>query len=231
MEADLALERARSGHPPSEWNVWPLRRAYVRLSALKWGVLAIIGFAMLIPVTIMIVPSDFVGKSILDQSLAVGLLALLGAVAFGSAGIVAHDVWRLAHARDYWLIITPELFVKAQPGHLLATPLEFVADVTLKGVRVPSESGNSETGAPMSQFLVGGRLINFANAAGVPGVSRQRPRGSASLAYRDSRDNSIVTVCTDDAFDHMAAIYQLLRDRAATREEKVWRASLQPPRR
>ncbi|HEY7976286.1 MAG TPA: hypothetical protein VID72_13145, partial [Ktedonobacterales bacterium] len=110
-------------------------------------------------------------------------------------------------------------------------PLEYVANLTLKGVRLPSEDGNAETGAPMSQFLIAGRLVNFANRAGIPGVSRQRTRGNASLAYRDARDNKVITVCTDDSYDQMAAIYQLLRDRAAAREDKVWRASFQSPRR
>ena len=165
------------------------------------------------------------------SSLALGLLILLGALAFGSLGITLHDVWRLTHAGDYWLVITPETFVKAEPGRVIETPLEYVANLTLKGVRLPSEDGNSPNGAPISQFLIAGRLVNFANMAGLPGVSRERTRGNASLAYRDARDNKVITVCTDDSYDHMAVIYQLLRDRAATREDKVWRASFNPSRR
>lgn len=230
MDAESILEQARAGHPPSEWNVWPLRRDYVMTSALKWGVLAIIGFAMFIPVSIIVIPADFVRTSALEQLVALVLLLLLATLAFGSMGIVAHDIWRLARARDYWLIITPETFVKAQPGRVISTPLEFVANVTLKGVRVPSEEGNAESGTPMSQFLIAGRLVGFANRAGIPGLSRQRTRGNSSLAYQDSRDHKVIVVCTDESFDHMAAIYELLRDRAAAREEKIWRASLQPPR-
>jgi hypothetical protein len=113
---------------------------------------------------------------------------------------------------------------------VIGTPLEDVSNVTLKGVRLPEEGGNSESGTPMQQFLVAGRIANFANMAGVRGVSRKRTRGNASLAYQDKRDQKVVTVCTDDTFDQMAAIYQLLRDRAAIREEKVWRASLPPLR-
>lgn len=231
MESESILEQARSGHPPSEWNVWPLRRDYVRTAALKWGVLAIIGFAIFIPVALSVIPSDFIGTSLAEQIFALVLVLLLGALAFGSLGIALHDVWRLARARDFWLIITPETFVKAAPGQVIETPLEYVANVTLKGVHLPSEDGNSANGAPMSQFLVSGRLVNFANMAGIPGVTRRRTRGNASLAYRDARDNKVITVCTDDSFDQMAAIYQLLRDRAAAREDKVWRASLQTPRR
>ena len=231
MDAEAILDQARSGHPPSEWNVWPLRRAYVRTAALKWGLLAIIGFALLIPVAIITIPSDFVGQPFAAELVAMVILILLGALALGSLGIALNDLWRLSHASDFWLIITPETLVMARPGHVKATPLADVSNVTLKGVRLPEEGGNSESGTPMQQFLIAGRLVNFANMAGVPGVSRKRNRGNASLAYQDKRDNKVVTVCTDDAFDHMAAIYQLLRDRAAVREEKVWRASFQPPRR
>lgn len=228
MDAELALEQARSDHPPSEWNIWPLRRDYVRMSAIKWGILGLIGFVLFIPAAIVTIPSDFVGTSSLEQLLAAVVLLLIGAVAFGGVGIALHDLWRLARANDFWLIITPETFIMAQPGRITQTPLENVANVTLKGVQLPGE-GNSPSSAPMSQFIVSGRLIDFANSAGLPGVSRQRARGNASLAYRDSRDNKIITVCTDEAFDHMAAIYQILRDRAATREDQIWRASLKSP--
>jgi hypothetical protein len=231
MESESVLDQVRSGHQPSEWNVWPLRRDYVRTSALKWGLLAIIGFVMLIPVSFSVIPSDFIGTPFYEQLLALGLLVLLGALAFGSLGIALHDVWRLSRAGDFWLVITPETFVKAEPGHVIETPLEHVANLTLKGVRLPSEDGNSQNGAPISQFLIAGRLVNFANMAGLPGVSRERTRGNASLAYRDARDNKVITVCTDDSYDHMAAIYQLLRDRAATREDKVWRTSFKASRR
>lgn len=230
MDGEAILDQARSGTAPSEWNVWPLRRGYVRTSALKWGLLAIIGFALLIPVALITIPADFVGQTAAAQVVALVLLILLATLAFGSLGIVAHDIWRLAHAGDYWLIITPETFVMSRPGRLIATPLEDVSNVTLKGVRLPEEAGNSEAGTPMQAFLVAGRIANFANMAGVRGVSRKRTRGNASLAYQDKRDQKVVTVCTDDTFDQMAAIYQLLRDRAAIREEKVWRASLPPLR-
>ncbi|HZC07563.1 MAG TPA: hypothetical protein VE338_18150 [Ktedonobacterales bacterium] len=229
MDSEAILERARSGQAPSEWNVWPLRRDYVRISAFKWALLAIVGFAILIPVALTVIPADFVGQGVVEQSFAAALLLLLCALAFGSLGIAAHDVWRLARANAFWLVITPETFVKAGPRQLIETPLEHVANLTLKGVPIPTEGGNSENTVAMSQFMVAGRLVNFANRSGIPGVSRQRARGSASLAYRDSRDNKVITVCTDDSFDQMAAIYELLRDRAAAREEKVWRASLQSP--
>lgn len=228
MDANAVLAQARSDRPPSEWNIWPLRRDYVRISAIKWGALAVIGFAIFIPAALAMIPSDFVGVSDGVRILALVTLLLLSTLAFGAAGVVGYDIWRLTHANDFMLVITPELFIKAQPGRVIETPLEHVQHVTLNGVAMPEE-GNSTAVMPLSQMFVGGRLIALANRAGIPGVTRRRVRGAPSLAYRDGRDNRVVVVCTDDAFDHMGAIYQLLRDRAATREEKIWRASFKPP--
>lgn len=230
MDTESILERVRAGMAPSEWNVWPLRRDYVRASAFKWGLLSVVGFAIFIPVAFTVIPADFIGQSQLVKIFALAMLLLLATLAFGSVGIVGHDFWRLLRADDFWLVITPETFVKAEPGRVIATPLEHVANLTLKGVQTAQEGGNSETSTPMPQFIIGGRLVNFANRAGVAGVTRRRERGNASLAYRDSRDNKVITICTDDTFDQMAAIYEILRDRAAVREEKVWRASFQPPK-
>ncbi len=231
MDADSILEQARSDRPPSEWNVWPLRRDYVRVSAMKWGLLAIVGFAIYIPVTLQMIPGDFVGTGTGEKIFAIVVLALLGALAFGSAGIVWHDVWRLLHARDYLLVITPETFVQATPGHVISTPLENVTNVTLNGVALASDAG-ADMPPPrfgMSPFFAAPpRLIDTVGASRGSTAPRQRARGAASLAYLDSRDDKIVTVCTDDAFDSMAAIYELLRSRAATRADKLWRESLQP---
>ncbi len=231
MDAESVLEQARSDHPPSEWNVWPLRRDYVLTSAVKWGLLGVVGLAMFIPTALLTIPSDFIGTSTVERLLATLMLTMLAAMAFGGIGIALYDLWRLMRSRDFWLIITPEMFVKAEPGRIIHTPLENVANVTLKGVRVPSDSAdtNDEASGPAPQFFMGQRLVGFANVAGVRGVSRQRARGNTSLAYRDSRDNKVIVVCTDDAFDHMAAIYHILRERAAIREDQVWRASLRSP--
>ena len=229
MDAASILEQARSDRPPSEWNIWPLRQDFVRVSALKWGLLGVVGFAMFIPFVMMTIPSDFTGTDSTVRFFAMLALILLATVAFGGAGIAIHDVWRLTHAKDYWLIITPESFVKAEPGRVIETPLENIEGLTLKGVALPAGE-NSPVGVMMSPFPMTGRMIDFANAARVPGVSRKKARGNASLAYRDSRNKKIVTICTDESFDNMAAIYELLRERSAVREDQLRRASYQTPR-
>lgn len=229
MDASSILERARSGNPPSEWNVWPLRQDFVRVSAIKWALLGVVGFGLLIPAGFATIPSDFTSTDSAARLFAMIILILLATIAFGGIGIAIHDVWRLTHARDYWLIITPETFIKAEPGRVIETPLEHIHGLTLKGVSLPTGE-NSSASVMMSPFPMTNRMISFANAARVPGVSHKRARGNASLAYRDMRSNKIVTVCTDDSFDQMGAIYELLSSRRAVREDQVRRAAYQSPR-
>lgn len=224
MDATSILEQARSDRHPSEWNIWPLRRDFVRVSAIKWAALGIVGLAMFIPVVILTVPSDFVSGDSFVRLFAMVMLILLATMAFGGLGIAIHDIWRLSHAHDYWLIITPESFVKASPGRVTATPLEDINGLTLKGVALPTGE-NTSFDAPMAQFPMTGRLIEFANSAGIRGVTRKKTRGNPSLAYRDAHTNKVVVICTDDSFEYMAALYELLRERCAIREDQLRRAS------
>lgn len=228
MDVESVLEQVRSGHAPSEWNIWPLRRDYVRISAIKWGLLGIVGFAMFIPVVLMTVPSDFVGTSAGVQMFAVILLVMVGAVAFGGAGIAIYDAWRLRRASDFWLVITPDAFVKAEPQRIVQTPLEHVTNVTLKGVSMPTTENTTDR-TPVAPSFINGRALGFMSSAAGPGAPRPRAHGNASLAYRDSRDNKVVIVCTDDSFDQMTAIYEILRDRAARHEDELRRASYRAP--
>lgn len=223
MVADAILEQARTERPPSDWKVWPLRREYVLVSAIKWGLLAIVGFAILIFVAMQMIPADFVGGDTGLQVFAVVLLALLASLAFGSAGIAGFDLWRLLRAHDYTLVLTPEVFVKATPGRVIETPLEHVTNVTLRGVPKPGEPTDSTTPLRVQARPQLGRYAAVLAPDIDAAVARRRARGPVSLAYQDARDNATVIVCTDDAFDPMYMIYEQLRGQASTRAEEVWR--------
>lgn len=226
MDVESVLEQVRSGNAPSEWNIWPLRRDYVRMSAIKWGLAGLFGFAMLIPIIFLTIPSDFVGTGAFVRLFSGALLTMLAIAAFGGSGVAIFDGWRLRHAHDYWLVITPETFVKAEPKRVTQTPLEHVTDVTLKGVP-PQSDRDPIYQPPPSPF--NGSMFGLRGSATNPSVSRQRVRGNASLTYRDSRDNKVVVICTDDSFDHMTAIYDVLRNRAARRRDQIRHASYQAP--
>jgi hypothetical protein len=226
MDAETILTTARSGAAPSEWNVWPLRRDRVLTGAAKWGALSLIGFILLVPIVIVTVPSDFVNAGAAQQSLATAIIMLVGALAIISLWLAVAALARVRRAADYWLIITPDVFIKAEPRRLFEIPLEDVADITLKGVAPPSDIAVQGDIGP--QYFAMGMFGRIANRAGVMGVSRKTSRSAPSLAFRDRRDNRIVIISTDDAFDHLGAIEHILRERVDQKEDRAWRASLKP---
>jgi hypothetical protein len=221
MDAEHILEAVRAGNAPSEWNVWPLRRQYVRSSALKWSVLALIGVALLIPVLIIMVPDDILKGSAFQQSFAVVAILLVGWMAFGSLWIVVNALLCLRRADAYWLVITPDLFVKAQPNSLYSIPLEQVGDITLKGV--PLAPQGAPAGDLSSQQMIA--LGGFAGIGNQLGFRARRASGPTSLAFRDRRNNRVFVVSTDGSFDHLGALYEILSERVGQKEAAARRAA------
>ncbi len=224
MDAETILATARAGAAPSEWNVWPLRRDRVLIGAAKWGLLSIVGFALFVPILLSTFPSDFVHADAFRQSAATVVILLAGAMAFGSLWLAIESLLRARRASDYWLVITPDQFIKAEPRRLYQIPLEDIANITLKGVPLPSDPTVQESLGP--QHLAMGQFTRVADRMGVVGAMSRRSSTVPSLAFRDRRDNRTIIVGTDDSFDHLAAIDQILRERAGQKEEAIWRASL-----
>lgn len=223
MEAESVMATVRSGAAPSDWNVWPLRRDRVLISAILWGLLSLVGFAFFIPVLWATVPSDFIHTDAVVQSAATVIILLVGTLAFCSLWLTIEALLRVRRANDYWLIITPDLFIKAQPRHLYQIPLEDIANITLKGVAPPSDT--AVQGAIGPQHFAMGQYARIANRMGAFGAISRRTRELPSLAFRDSRDNRTIIVGTDDSFDHLAVIEQILRQRADQKDTALWRAS------
>ncbi len=222
MEAETVLATVRSGAAPSEWNVWPIRRDYVLISAAKWGLLSLIGFVIFVPVLLATFPSDFIHTGAAQQSLATVIILLVGALAFGSLGLAIEALLRAWRASDYWLVITPDVFIKAQPRALYQIPLEDITDLTLKGVAMPNDAGVRTDGP---QHFAMGQYSRIAERMGVIGAMSRRTRESPSLAFRDRRDNRTIIVATDNSFDHLGAIEHILRERASQKDDALWRAS------
>lgn len=205
MDAQAILEKARSTDVPDSWNVWPLRIERVRRSALGWSVGALIGFALLIPAVIAIIPYDFTHGTALSIFAGV-LLTLLGVVAFGSLAIAIYDIWRLLHAGDYLLVITPDDYLRVGPGNKHShVPMEEIAYVTMRGVKV-----NTQYDAM--------RAADFANLTPMKRVARvagnfyspREPKRAPVLAFMDMRTNTEVVVATDNSFDDIATLEQVI---------------------
>jgi hypothetical protein len=213
MDAQTILSTARSGSVPSDWNVWPLRVDVVRRGLLGWVGAGLVGLVLFAGAAKATIPSNFEqgGFAIVVTLLLLGMLAVVG---FGGFGVVIYDLWRLAHADEYLLVITPDDFVRATPGHIVHVPIENISFITLRGVRPPRFSGPSD--APSG--AAGQRLPSSIRISPLAPV--RQPRSSPSLAFVDTRDDAEVVVATDDSFESMYVLEQVLSDRVAAKERR-----------
>jgi hypothetical protein len=150
------------------------------------------------------------------------LLLALTAIAFGSLGIVIYDIWRLSHASAFWLVVTPDDYVKAEPGGKVThVPLEYVESITLKGVRVPMETAETPFGGVPSGVNPSFRMP-FRQAA----YRRQRAT-PASLAFVDGRTDRQVVVATDAVFDDLVNVEYVLSMQADAKQRQLNRSRSQ----
>jgi hypothetical protein len=218
MDAETILATARSGDAPGTWVVWPLRRNFMRNSSLKWLGLSVVGFLLFIPVLLSTVPGIF-GQSGF-AFVCTGIINLaLAVIAFGALGIAVYDGWRLLHADEFWLVVTPDDYVKAMPGGKVThVPLEYVESITLKGVQVPVETAETPfdgTERGVNPILRGPlRLSNYRRQRATP----------ASLAFVDTRTGQVVVVATDAAFDDLHGIEHVLSMQTDAKQRQINRS-------
>ncbi len=184
---------ARSGARPAGWFVWPLRRNRVRILALRAALYGLLGVVVFVPLVLVTVPSNFQNGT----PETVATLVLLGIPAtlvfYGAWAVIGH-LARLARADQYLLVITPTDFVKAEPRRLTHVPMRCVGYITLKGEVAP-----------------GTRPVSIADAFARRPPPESRGRGPTSLAFRDRCSNRTVVVSTDDSFDDLGALAEVLR--------------------
>jgi hypothetical protein len=217
VDVQAIIDRARSPDRPSDWFVWPLRRDRVARSALGWGLTGLFGTVLFVPLTISTVPSNFEPKAGAGLVVfTIVLLAVIGTVAIGGLWLLVADLLRLARADQYLLIFTPADYVKVEPRRVTHVPMANVAYVTLKGVKAPpgAQVSPADDPAAMAQRTPG---IGLGSLFG----SRPREPGRApSLAFLDTRTNREVVVGTDNSFDELLVLEDLLglyAGRAGTR--------------
>jgi hypothetical protein len=195
------LAQARSGvHPPS-WYVWPMQRDKVRRGLIQWAIYGLGGFLVLVPALFIMIPDNFTG----DEGKAIAslvILALVGLVAFGSVFYFIKDLRRLAHPDAYLLLMTPDDFLKAEPRRITHVPMDNVANVTLKGVRRP---GSEYVTQQSMRATATGALLRRP-----PRAVTASPFRAPLLTFRDTRNNKVVTLTQDDAFDDIRALEEVL---------------------
>ena len=205
IDSQRILSEARLATHPLNWYVWPLRRDRVQRAALGWAVIGLFGFVLFIPLVLATVPSNFQG-GFGSAAATIILLGLVGAVAFGGLGMLISDLRRLARADEYLLVITPEHYLRAEPGRVTYVPMTAVAYVTLKGVRLAG-APQRDTISPLAQASVG----RFGALGSMMGSGyRREMRRPPSLAFLDTRTQSQVVVATDDAFEDLPVLQEVL---------------------
>ena len=216
MEPEMVLNTARSGVMPSGWNVWPMRRDRVRRSIYGWATTALVAFAILVPVFMVTVPGNFEHGDF--GFFATGLLlAVLAVVAVGGLCICFYDIWRLRHADEYLLVMTPDDLVKAEPKKVIHVPMDKIGYITLRGVKRPQyrpqtsasledmrrQQREDLASASLGSGAMLNRMVGNANF-------RRRPPEAPSLAFVDLRDDSEVVLATDNTFDDLVALNDML---------------------
>jgi hypothetical protein len=218
LDAETILATARSGDAPGTWVVWPLRRDFMRNSSLKWLGLSVVGLLLFIPVVLATVPGIFSLRGFAFVFTGIIILAL-ASLAFGALSIAVYDGWRLLHANEYWLVVTPDDYVKSAPGNRVThVPLENVESITLKGVRAPIETAETPfdgTGRGVNPILRAPlRLSNYRRQRATP----------ASLAFIDTRTGQEVVVATDAAFDDLHGIEYVLSMQTDAKQRQINRS-------
>ncbi|HEV2237000.1 MAG TPA: hypothetical protein VGR57_10110 [Ktedonobacterales bacterium] len=205
MDAQQVQTLARSGAAPRDWYVWPLRRDRVRRAALGWSLITVFGFVLLVPLVLVTVPDNFRhGAGLVSATLV--LLAIVGGVAFGGAALLAADLLRLARPDAYLLVITPEHYLKIEPRRTTFVPMTAVAYVTLKGVKL---AGTPRDPANEPATARSGAAAGFLGAGFRAGYRREINR-APSLAFLDLRTNREVVVATDDTFEELPILSEIL---------------------
>lgn len=212
MDAETVLATARSGKMPDHWHAWLLRKDFVLRSAIKWGIAAVLLLAIFAFVVYSTVPSNFQASGTGTVIFTVVIIALVGTAAFGSLGIAVYDLWRMANADRYLLVMTPEDYVKAEPRKITHVPMDVVAYVTLRGVKSPEMLAYEEAAAGReSRDVFQSRSLDRVTRT-IGGANQRRLRAQTpTLAFLDTRSNKEVIVATDACFDELPALEYVLK--------------------
>ncbi len=199
--AEALIARARSGTYPPNWYVWPLQSDKVRRGLIRWAIYTVGGFLFFVPALFVMIPDNFSG----DGGIAVAslvVLILLGTMAFGSLYYLVLDLRRLGAARDHLLLMTPDDFVRLEPGRITHVPMDCIDSITLKGMRSPG-----------SQYYTPQTVRSTSTSVLLMPQRRQvshSPFRAPLLTFRDTRTKKIITLTQDDAFDDLRALEELL---------------------
>lgn len=224
MNSPEILMQARSGsNAPHEWVVLPLLRSKLIWGIVGWVLGVLMGLGLFALLASIVIPYNYEHGAFpaIFSTILLGILLFIG---LGSAWSLLADIRRLRHIEQHIIVITPDTFVKQEGDRIINVPLMYVRHVTARGAAPPNASYDASTsgassagrqrseaslhsaGESMGAFFIGrGFTPSGAN------WRRKRMRTPTSLAFVDSRDDSEVTVVTDDAYGDPFMIAALLK--------------------
>ena len=218
MDSSEILMQARSGpDAPHGWVVLPLLRSKLLTGMFGWVLGILLGMGLFVALAFIAIPYNYEHGAFaaVFSTILLGLLLFIG---LGSLWSLIVDVRRLRQLDKHVIIITPDEFVKQEGDKVVHVPLMYVRNVTTRGVAPPAHASSSATGRPErfdSMPTAGDNVMGIFVGRGLTpsGMQwrRKRMRTPTSLAFIDSRDDSEVTVVTDEAYGDPFTIAALLK--------------------
>jgi hypothetical protein len=224
MQAEEILTKARTGDELSEgWIVFPLLRNKVILSMGGWIFGVFVGIFLFVLVVPIVIPSNYQHgfAAALFTTLLLGIFLFIG---LGSLWSLITDIWRLAHADRYMMVLTPDDFVKQEGNHIIHVPCVNIRHVTARGTPPPDRTpptGNtveqvSSVGENTASFFLGRRMVNTLGSRTGGNSPRKGRRTPTSLAFVDTRTERQVIVTNDNSFGDTFHIAALLKEYAGS---------------
>ena len=218
MDSSEILMQARSGpDAPHGWIVLPLLRSKLLTGMFGWVFGILLGLGLFVALAFIVIPYNYEHGTFaaVFSTILLGLLLFIG---LGSLWSLLADIRRLRQLDKHVIIITPDEFVKQEGDKVIHVPLMCVRNVTARGVAPPDHASSSANGR-LDRFdampSAGENVMGvFAGRGFTPsGMQwrRKRMRTPTSLAFIDSRDDSEVTVVTDEAYGDPFTIAALLK--------------------
>jgi hypothetical protein len=228
MDSSEILMQARSGpDAPHGWVVLPLSQSKLLTGMFGWVLGILLGLGLFVTLAFIVIPYNYENGAFaaVFSTILLGILLFIG---LGSLWSLIADIRRLRQLDKHVIIITPDEFVKQEGDKVIHVPLMCVRNVTARGVAPPehaSSSANGRTDRFEAMPSAGENVMGvFAGRGFTPsGMQwrRRRMRTPTSLAFIDSRDDSEVTVVTDEAYGDPFTIAALLKQYSRVAQDIV----------
>ncbi len=225
MEATDILAQARTNpETPHGWVLFPLSRSKLAIGIAGWALGITLGLGLFTAAALVTIPGNYQHGGILGIIVTTFILGTLLFIGLGSVWTLIVDVLRLQRADQYLIVITPEDFVKQEREKIIHVPLAYIRHVTARGkppVDGAAPKGNVLGEVPRARENLSGFILGRGLVPSGERLRRKRMRTPTSLAFIDSRDDSEVTVVTDEAYGDPFMIAALLKQYASSVQSLV----------